>query len=104
MITRAGAAFFNDASERAYDELKQQGKEMWEDGSSPEDHRIMCSLYFMTIPEMRTFINRTQEEFAMEYEIPLETLQRWESGKEACPEYVRKLLAKLISKEFNIPL
>ena len=33
------------------------------------------------------------------YNIPVRTLENWESGKSSCPEYVRQLLEKAVRED-----
>lgn len=53
----------------------------------------------MTVKELRQQTGLTQGEFAARFQIPLRTLQHWESGDRMPPDYVVKLLAYRIEKE-----
>lgn len=46
----------------------------------------------MNIREMRTRLGDTQSEFAARYNIPLRTVQNWETGTRKPPEYIMDLL------------
>ena len=50
----------------------------------------------MNITEMRALLNVSRAEFSRQYNIPVRTLENWESGKTSCPEYVRELLEKAV--------
>lgn len=52
------------------------------------------------IREIRETSGLSQEEFGKRYEIPIETLERWETGEEECQGYVVELLQKDVSREF----
>lgn len=55
----------------------------------------------MTVKEMRTKLNLTQEMFARRYNIPKRTIENWESGKSKPPAYVIEMLEKAV--EHYIP-
>ena len=37
--------------------------------------------------------------FSLRYNIPIRTLENWESGKSKCPEYVRELLERAVKED-----
>lgn len=45
-----------------------------------------------TIKELRNFTRLSQSDFALKYNIPLRTLQNWESEHRKCADYVGELL------------
>lgn len=47
----------------------------------------------MTIKEIRASTGLSQSKFAAALNIPLRTLQKWETGERSCPEYVIELVA-----------
>lgn len=53
----------------------------------------------MTIKEMRDRLNWTQKEFSLYFGIPKRTIENWESGQRACPDYVRQLIQYKLFKE-----
>lgn len=59
----------------------------------------------MTITEMRTYLGLEKEkplskaEFSRRYEIPVRTLEDWESGKRVPPKYVLHLLTRVIKMD-----
>lgn len=60
----------------------------------------------MTIKEIRQITGLTQEEFAKKYEIPVSTLQGWESSPTTrryreCPPYVLKLLERVVIEDYS---
>lgn len=56
----------------------------------------------MTIKELRTASGMTQKQFAEYFGIPHRTLQNWEGGQRACPEYLLKLMTYKLKKENKI--
>ena len=46
----------------------------------------------MTIQEMRALMNMSRARFSREYQIPIRTLENWESGARKAPDYVLHLL------------
>lgn len=55
----------------------------------------------MTISEMRERLNVSRAEFSRKYNIPIRTLENWESGKSKCPDYVRQLLERAVLEDSN---
>ena len=53
----------------------------------------------MTIKELRLSTRMTQREFAGYFNIPLRTIENWETGKRNPPEYVVELIRYKIEKE-----
>lgn len=53
----------------------------------------------MTIKEMRASTKMTQKAFAEYLNIPLRTIENWESGQRTPPEYVIELIKYKIEKE-----
>lgn len=53
----------------------------------------------MTIQEMRQCFGDTQSAFAKRYQIPLRTIQNWESGVRTPPEYVLSLLEQRVKAD-----
>jgi putative transcriptional regulator len=53
----------------------------------------------MTIKELRLSARMTQREFAGYFNIPLRTIENWETGKRNPPEYVAELIRYKIEKE-----
>lgn len=47
---------------------------------------------WLTLQEIRLKLGMTQRAFAEYFEIPLRTLERWESGRSNPPEYVVHLV------------
>ena len=56
----------------------------------------------MTIKELRLSARMTQREFAGYFNIPLRTIENWETGKRNPPEYVVELIRYKIEKEENM--
>ena len=61
----------------------------------------------MTIKDIRKKTGLSQLEFAAKYHIPLDTIRGWESNETSsrhreCPTYVRFLLEKVVSTDFNL--
>lgn len=53
----------------------------------------------MTIQEMRELLNMSRARFSREYQIPLRTLENWESGARKAPEYVLRLLERAVCED-----
>lgn len=52
----------------------------------------------MDITEMRNYIGVSRAEFSRRYNIPLRTLESWESGVRTPPEYVLQLLEESVRR------
>lgn len=50
----------------------------------------------MTIVELRKMTGLSQDRFAERFEIPAGTVRNWEQGRTKPPEYVLKMLEKMI--------
>ena len=53
----------------------------------------------MTIKELRLSARMTQKQFAGYFNIPLRTIENWETGKRKPPEYVVELIRYRLEKE-----
>lgn len=53
----------------------------------------------MTIKEIREKSGLSRAEFSRRYNIPVRTLEDWESNKRKCPEYVTELLCRSVSED-----
>ena len=56
----------------------------------------------MTIAEMRERLNVSRAEFSRRYNIPIRTLENWESEKSKCPDYVRQLLERAVLEDCEV--
>lgn len=60
----------------------------------------------MTIKEIRKLTGLTQRDFAKKYNIPVRSIENWEtdnpSAKRCCPDYVISLLERAVREDFNI--
>lgn len=56
----------------------------------------------MNITEMRNYIGVSRAEFSRRYNIPIRTLESWESGKRKCPDYVRQLLERAVLEDCEV--
>ena len=56
----------------------------------------------MTISEMRERLKVSRAEFSRRYNIPIRTLENWESGKSKCPYYVRQLLERAVLEDCEV--
>jgi len=54
------------------------------------------------IREVRRQAKLTQKQLAEHYDIPLRTLQDWETGKRKPPEYIINLLLRCIAADFSV--
>lgn len=69
------------------------------------DNATQCVVYFfmkgvnaLTITEMRNYIGISRAEFSRRYNIPLRTLESWESEVRTPPEYVLNLLEESVRR------
>lgn len=46
----------------------------------------------MNIKEIRSLTGLSQTDFGRRYNIPMRTIQNWETGQRECPIYVQELL------------
>ena len=56
----------------------------------------------MTTKELREHLNISRAEFSRRYNIPIRTLENWESGKSKCPDYVRQLLERAVLEDCEV--
>lgn len=66
--------------------------------------KIQGSDYMSRIREVRRQAKLTQKQLAEHYDIPLRTLQDWETGKRKPPEYIVNLLLRCIAADFSVTL
>lgn len=52
------------------------------------------------IKEIRKLTGLSQAKFAARYEIPKRTIENWETGKTEPPEYVYKILLRVVVEDF----
>ena len=48
---------------------------------------------------MRAMLGESQQKFGNRYNIPLRTIQQWESGERKCPAYVTELLERAVLED-----
>lgn len=53
----------------------------------------------MTIKEIRTSMELSQQQFADYFEIPVKTIRDWEQGRRKPPDYIPKLLDRVCRVE-----
>lgn len=56
----------------------------------------------MSTTEMREHLKISRAEFSRMYNIPIRTLENWESGKSKCPDYVRQLLERAVLEDCEV--
>lgn len=56
----------------------------------------------MSTMEMREHLKISRAEFSRRYNIPVRTLENWESGKNKCPDYVRQLLERAVLEDCEV--
>lgn len=54
----------------------------------------------MNMKEIRELSGLTQAAFAAKYEIPLRTLQSWESGEREPAAYILKMLERIVKEDY----
>ena len=55
----------------------------------------------MEIKEIRKITGLSKTSFAEKYGIPFRTVQNWELGVNQPPEYVKKLLERVVKEDFE---
>lgn len=55
----------------------------------------------MTIKEIRALTGLSAQKFGDKYGIPMRTIQNWEGGVNTPPEYVLKLLERVVKEDFE---
>lgn len=53
-----------------------------------------------SVKELRTETKMSQGKFAAYFEMPVRTLQDWEQGRFNPPEYVVKMMERILNNEF----
>lgn len=66
------------------------------------DIRIILQEQKMQVAEMRALLDESRIAFSKQYNIPVRTLENWESGKSQCPEYVRQLLERAVKEDVRV--
>ena len=56
----------------------------------------------MSVKKIRGVTRLSQKEFAEKYEIPQRTLENWEAGRRTPPDYVLKLLMRVIKEDYEM--
>jgi putative transcriptional regulator len=54
----------------------------------------------MEVKELRMLSGLSQQAFSEKYGIPKRSIENWESGKRTPPEYVIKLLERIVKEDF----
>lgn len=55
----------------------------------------------MTIKEIRSLTSLSQAKFGEKYEIPKRTIEEWETGRRKPPEYLVKLLERVVREDYE---
>lgn len=55
----------------------------------------------MTIKEIRAYTGMTQEAFSKYTGIPKRSIENWEGGKRQPPEYLVKMLERIVKEDFK---
>ena len=53
----------------------------------------------MELKEMRKLLGLSQSAFGKRYNIPVRTIQDWESGRRKAPVYVLELLERVVTED-----
>ena len=56
----------------------------------------------MNITEMRNYIGVSRAEFSRRYNIPIRTLESWESEVRTPPDYVKQLLERAVLEDCEV--
>lgn len=68
---------------------------------SPDFYEIVEREYY-TVRELRAISHLTRPKFSARYNIPVRTLENWETGVSACPEYTRAMLERIVIEDFPV--
>ena len=55
----------------------------------------------MELKEMRKLLGLSQAAFGKKYNIPVRTIEQWESGRRKAPIYVLELLERVVTEDFE---
>ena len=55
----------------------------------------------MELKEMRKLLRLSQSAFGERYNIPVRTIQDWESGRRKAPRYVLELLERVVKEDVD---
>lgn len=53
----------------------------------------------MEVKEMRKLLGLSQAAFGKKYNIPVRTIEQWESGRRKAPIYVLELLERVVTED-----
>lgn len=56
----------------------------------------------MNIQQLRKYTNMSQSEFATYFGIPVRTIQKWERNGSVPPEYIPKMIERILELEKKI--
>jgi putative transcriptional regulator len=56
----------------------------------------------MGVKELRKLTGLSQTAFGEKYDIPMRTIQNWENGVRVPPNYILKLLERVVKEDFDI--
>ena len=57
----------------------------------------------MTLKEIRGLTELSQRAFSVKYNIPIRTIEDWETGKRNAPDYVLQMLERIVREDYNKP-
>ncbi len=57
----------------------------------------------MTVKEIRGLTELSQRAFSVKYNIPIRTIEDWETGKRNAPDYVLQMLERIVREDYNKP-
>lgn len=55
----------------------------------------------MELKEMRKLLGLSQAAFGKKYNIPVRTIEQWESGRRKAPIYVLELLERVVTEDYE---
>lgn len=55
----------------------------------------------MNVKDIRSRTGLSQQKFSEKYEIPKRTIEEWESGRRTPPDYVLKMLARIVDEDIE---
>lgn len=103
---RISKTAFLSAKERLLDDNENERKQYLEVFKRDGEVKVRkTGMYWELIPvnkilQIRKRTGLSQAKFCEKYEIPKRTLENWEQGSRECPEYLVKLLNRVVGEDF----
>ena len=103
---RISKTAFQISKERLLEDNEEERKQYLEVLKRDGEVKVrQTGMYWELIPvnkilQIRKRSGLSQAKFCEKYEIPKRTLENWEQGSRECPEYLVKLLDRVVEEDF----